>query len=223
MKHTPITLIFFFGMLGLWSQEINLKESDPIFEPARQPPQTQLNGFLEDPWGSSFSAILDKFKTLATSPISKSNIQILHLQKDRYILIRRNNIQYQYNFYKTPFEVTKLKNHEITKQEYEAKEGELYQVRIILPFIDSKLLVEKLESTYGKKTKSTVDEKNLSGADIWELEGSFIFLWYEPYNNKAFSRRIDFISKSLSERILLESKDYFDSKEKQLLKDLIIK
>lgn len=223
MKRQYIIFLIFLNSF-LWSQEINLKESDPLFEPAKQPaPQSQLKGFLEDSWGSSFAAILDKFKTLATSPITKTNIQILHLQKDRYILIKRNNIQYQYNFYKTPFEVVKLQNHEISKEEYEAKDAELYQVRVLLPFIDSKLLEQKLESAYGKKTKSTVDEKQLTGADIWDLEGGFIFLWYEPYNNKAFSRRIDFISKILSEKILKESKDYFDSKEKQLLKDLIIK
>ncbi|MFN3604468.1 MAG: hypothetical protein ACK4UJ_07140 [Leptonema sp. (in: bacteria)] len=221
-KSTIINLIYLFTCF-LWGQDINLQESDPIFEPAKQLPQTQLTGFLEDGWGTPFTEILDKFKSLATSPITKDNIQILHLEKNRYILIKRNNINYQYNFYKIPYEVLRLQNHEVTKEEYEQKVGELYQVRVILPFIDSKLLEQKLEAAYGKKTKSTVDEKTLAGVDIWDLEGGYIFLWYEPYNKKAFSRRIDFISKTLSERILKESKDYFDSKEKQLLKDLIIK
>lgn len=210
-------------LTNIYGQEINLQQSDPIFQPAREGISNQLNGFLEDAWGTSFSVILDKFKTLSTSNITKSNIQILHLEKNRYILIKRNNIQYQYNFYKTPYEIVKLQNHEINQEEYDQKDGELYQVRILLPFIDAKLLQQKIELAYGKKTKSTVDEKNQTGVDIWDLPNGYIFLWYEPYNKKPFSRRIDFISKNLSEKILNESKDYFDSKEKQLLKDLIIK
>jgi hypothetical protein len=170
-----------------------------------------------------FSQIKDKFKTLATTNINNEKIEILQMERNKYILVKRNNIVYRYNFYKTPYEVVKIKNHNLPFDEYDKTDAVLYQVRVILPFIDAKLLEEKLQNAYGKKTKSTVDEKTLRGADIWDLDGGYIFLWYEPYNNKAFARRIDYISKEMSKRILEESNDYFDSKEKEILRDLIVK
>lgn len=221
-KFIKFTILYCLFRLTLLGQSIDLSESDKAFEPAKIR-QIALDGFSDTPWMTPFSQIKDKFKTLSIGNINNEKIEILHMERNRYILIKRNNILYQYNFYKTPFEIIKINNHEITEDQYDQTEAVLYQVRIILPFIEASLLEKKLESAYGKKTKSTVDPKTLKGADIWDLEGGFIFLWYEPYNNKAFSRRIDFISKELSKRILEESKDYFDSKEKSLLKDLIIK
>ncbi|GIX41038.1 MAG: hypothetical protein KatS3mg129_0771 [Leptospiraceae bacterium] len=221
-KKIYLFIILFFSSVYLLAQEINLNESDKVFEPAKIK-QISLNGFSDTPWMTPFSQIKDKFKTLAATNLNNEKIEILHMERNKYILIKRNNIIYRYNFYKTPFEVIKIKNHDITYDQYDQTEAVLYQVRIILPFIEAKLLEEKLQNAYGKKTKSTVDPKTLRGADIWDLEGGYIFLWYEPYNNKAFARRIDFISKELSQKILEESKDYFDSKEKQLLRDLIVK
>lgn len=207
---------------SIYSQNINLQESDKVFEPARVR-QEGLTGFSDTPWMTPFSQIKDKFKTLATTNINNEKIEILQMERNKYILVKRNNIVYRYNFYKTPYELVKIKNHNLPFDEYDKTDAVLYQVRVILPFIDAKLLEEKLQNAYGKKTKSTVDEKTLRGADIWDLDGGYIFLWYEPYNNKAFARRIDYISKEMSKRILEESNDYFDSKEKELLRDLIVK
>ncbi len=214
--------IYFIFIINIQSQQMDLN-SDRVFQPAQMPPTTRLTGFSDTNWMTPFSDIKDKFKTLSTSNLNNEKIEILHMIRNQYILIKRNNIQYRYNFYKTPYEVIKINNHEISFDEYDQTEAVLYQVRIILPFISAELLEQKIEASFGKKTKSTVDPKTLRGADIWDLEGGYIFLWYEPYNNKPFSRRIDFISKDLSTKILQESKDYFDSQEKQLLKDLIIK
>jgi hypothetical protein len=224
MKNLKLILFLFliFTYVKIYSQQLDLRSSDPVFEPARIK-QNSLNGFSDTAWMTPFSQIKDKFKTLSTTNLNNEKIQILHMERNRYILIKRNNIIYRYNFYKTPYEVIKIKNHDITFDQYDQTEAVLYQVRIILPFIEAKLLEEKIQNAYGKKTKSTVDPKTMRGADIWDLEGGYIFLWYEPYNNKPFARRIDYISKELSQKILEESKDYFDSKEKELLRDLIVK
>lgn len=221
MKKFMVLILFLFT--SLYSQEMNFQNTDRIFEPAQMPPSLNLVGFSDTRWMTPFSDIKDKFKTLSTTNLINEKIEIVNMVRNQYILIKRNNIQYRYNFYKTPYEVVKISNHNISFEEYDQTEAVLYQVRILLPFISAELLEQKIQASFGKKTKSTVDPKTLRGADIWDLEGGYIFLWYEPYNNKPFSRRIDFISKDLSKKILEESKDYFDSKEKQLLKDLIIK
>lgn len=218
-----LIVFYFIILVKIFPQQFDLNNPDRIFQPAQMPPTGRLMGFSDTNWMTPFSDIKDKFKTLSTSNLTNEKIEILNMVRNQYILIKRNNIQYRYNFYKTPYEVVKVNNHDITFEDYDQTEAVLYQVRIILPFISAGLLEQKIEAIYGKKTKSTVDPKTLRGADIWDLEGGYIFLWYEPYNNKPFSRRIDFISKDLSKKILEESKDYFDSKEKQLLKDLIIK
>ncbi len=221
MKISRFCFLFFLNFHLIAQQ--NPLNTNEIFEPATERTQNQLNGFAGDNWLTPYSSILDKFKTLSKSSTTTENIQILNAQRNQYILIKRNNAEYQYNFYKTPFEVLKLENHDLKFDEYDQIEGVLFHVRIILPFIESKLLEEKIQSVYGKKTRSTFDEKTLTGADIWDLEGGYIFLWYEPLNQKTFSRRIDYLSKDLTRRILEESKDYFDSNEKSILKEIIIK
>ncbi|MCS7205151.1 MAG: hypothetical protein NZ853_05600 [Leptospiraceae bacterium] len=219
-KNWLLFIVFFLSKIYPQTYEMN-PQTNPFANIQNQ--SLSLYGFAETPWNSAYSQVYDGFKTLATSNLTNERIEIVAAQKDQFILIKRNNILYRYNFYKTPYEVAKLRNQNLTQEDHNLIEGVLFQVKVLFPFIEANQVVEKIEAQYGKKTKSTVDPKTLRGVDIWDLPGGVIFVWYEPYNNKPYTRKIDYISKEISQRILEETKDYFDSKEKELLRDIIIK
>ena len=203
--------------------EIILAEAPGEFEqPAVDSGNAELNGFADAPWMSNYSAVKKRFQDLATAANTPERIEIVMAVEDRYILVKRNDILYRYNFYKSPKNVAKLNNHQLTEVEYDTMEGRLFHVRVILPFIQSKWIGEKLEKTYGQKTRSTVDEETMRGADIWEKPGGFIFQWYEPYNDIAYSRTIDYMSVDMVKTIMAENEKYFDAEERELLRKLIV-
>lgn len=203
--------------------EIILAEAPGGFEqPAVDAGNAELNGFADTPWMSNYSAVKKRFQDLATAANTPERIEIVMAVEDRYILVKRNDILYRYNFYKSPLNVAQLNNHQLTREEYDTMEGRLFHVKVILPFIQSKWIGEKLEKTYGQKTRSTVDEETMRGADIWEKPGGYIFQWYEPYNDVAYSRTIDYMSSDMVKTIMAENEKYFDAKERELLRKLIV-
>lgn len=185
--------------------------------------QTSLPGFADTAWKASFSAVKTQLKNLATSAQSTERVEILMEERNKYILVRRNEVLYRYNFYKTPLGVARLDNHEYSKEDYENAEAVLYHVKVMIPFIEAALIKQRLEAAYRKSTRSTVDEKTMMGADVWELRGGFIFQWYEPYRKKAFTRTIDYLSAEMSQQIMKEYEDYFDAREKLILQKLLVK
>lgn len=52
-------------------------------------------------------------------------------------------------------------------------------------------------------------------------KGEFILQWVEPYNKKAFSKRMDYFSIDKSDLINIDYKDYFSARETDILLDLI--
>jgi hypothetical protein len=197
--------------------------------PAAQPAQPAasvtrgLPGFADTPWKISFNDARMQFKNLATSKTATERVEIVTLEQNHYILIRRNGILYRYNFYRAPFNVAKLYNHEITEEDYETVDARLFHVKVILPFLDSVQVKEKIESRFGPNTRTTVDKKKKRGVDIWELDGGLIFQWYEPYRGIAYSRTVDYISSEMAVQILKEYADYFDSAEKEILREVLLK
>lgn len=182
-----------------------------------------LSGFADTSWKTNFSEVKTRLQSLATSDASSEKVVIIALDINKYILVKRNDILYRYNFYKTPYEVALLENHQLKKEEHDQKEAMLFHVKVITPFIDAVQVKEKISKLHGPNTKSTVDEKNGDGADIWELNGGLIFQWYEPYNKKPFTRSVDYLSTQMAELIMKEYKNYFDAKERLLLQKIILK
>ncbi len=186
----------------------------------QQPAQTVLRGFAETPWRTTYTEVKARLRALATAQNAIERVEILNEVRNEYILVRRNDIDYRYSFYKTPLEVQRIANHQLSSEEWDEQEAILFHVKVIMPFIDATLINTKLEGIYGRRTSSTVDERSGMGAAIWQLDGGFVFQWYEPYRRKPFTRSVDFLSKELAEQIMKEYADYFDAREKQLLRDL---
>lgn len=184
---------------------------------------SDLPGFAESPWMSEYGKVRDTMRNLATSETAAEKVEIIAAEKNKYLLVKRNGVTYRYNFYQTPINVLRLTNHELTEDEYNTQEALLYQVKVIIPFIDSASIKSKIVSRYGQNTSSTVNEKTFRGADIWTLTGGYLFQWYEPYKKKAYTRTIDLVSSEMAERIMKEYEDYFDSAEKEILQKLIVK
>ncbi len=186
------------------------------------PRRSDLTGFAGTSWKSTFTQVRSHLKNLATSTTSTERVEIINMERNRSILVKRNGILYLYNFYKTPLQVQRLVNHQVTEEEYDMQEALLFHVKVTPSFIESSLIKKKLEGIYGPATRSTVKEKEHRGAAIWEMTGGFIFQWYEPYHKTAYTRTIDYMSREMAEKIMKEYEDYFDSREKQLLKEIIL-
>lgn len=179
-------------------------------------------GFADTAWKTSFSDVKGKMKNLATAAVSTERVEILQEERNKMILVRRNDVLYRYSFYKTPYNVAKLQNHELSEEEYDNQEALLYHVKVTMPFIESIRIKDKLKGLFGSPTKSTVDKK-MMGADIYDLPGGFVFQWYEPYQKVAYTRTLDYLSSDMAKLIMTEYADYFDAHEKYILQFILLK
>ncbi|MBX7059590.1 MAG: hypothetical protein K1X75_16115 [Leptospirales bacterium] len=216
----------FFGEAGTQSidaSSVLLAQAGANQPTPMQPAQTTLRGFAETPWRSTFSEVKARLRALATAQNAVERVEILNEVRNDYILVRRNDIEYRYSFYKTPYEVKRIADHQLSMEQWDEEEAILFHVKVILPFIEASLINGKIEAIYGRRTNSTVDERTGMGAAIWSLDGGFVFQWYEPYRRRPFTRSIDFLSKELAEQIMAEYADYFDAREKSLLRDLLLR
>ena len=204
--------------------------SEPLFDSACQTPDgggttvgatTELKGFADLAWQSEFKDVKEKLKNLARSSDADERVEILMEVRNRYILVKRNDVLYRYSFYKTPLQVSRLGNHKITREEHDQIEARLFHVKVTTPLIEASRIKDKIQAIYGRNTKSTVDEK-MMGVDIWELTGGLIFQWYEPFNKKAFTRNIDYLSLEMAAMIMKEYEQYFDAHERFILKKLLV-
>lgn len=205
------------------AQDFNQPALDPEEPAARNRDNNALPGFAEMGWMTTFDQAREIFRNLATAEEVRERVEILHMDRNRTIVIRRNDIQYRYNFYKTPYSVARLENPELNEEEYDEVEAVLFHVKVTIPFIEAEWINDRIENAYGPRTRSTVDDETLRGTDIWELDGGFIFQWYEPYNQTAYTRTLDYMSQDMVERILEEFEQYFDAEERRLLQNLIIR
>lgn len=202
-------------------QIIAQADNPAMNQPAIAAPNRNLNGFADTPWQTTYKAVFQKMKNLSSSEAAVEDVQIVHAEPEKSILVKRNGILYRYNFYKTPLEVVKLTEHDITKNEYQERDAILFHVKVSPPFIASELIYEKLKKNYGEKTRTTVDDTNM-GVHTWELNNGVIFQWYEPYRDQPYTRTIDYMSLEIAKTILKEYEDYFDSREKKLLQEMIL-
>jgi len=191
-------------------------------QPAQPAPVSGLPGFAEIAWKSNYSEVKTRLKNLSTAAVTTERVEILNEDKNKSILVKRNDVLYRYDFYKTPIEVVRLTNHEITQQEYDQTEAQLYHVNVNFALIKADLIRAKIEEKHGAKTKSTVDDKLMEGAEIWELTGGVVLQWVEPYRKMKFTRSVDFLSDDMAKQILKEYEDYFDAKEKWILKNILL-
>ncbi|HMU82111.1 MAG TPA: hypothetical protein PKE49_06905 [Leptospiraceae bacterium] len=184
------------------------------------PVQTGLPGFAEIPWKATYSEVKTRLKNLSTAAVQTERVEILMEEKNKSILVRRNEVLYRYNFYRTPVEVLRIANHDLTDADYEQQEGQLFQVRVTFSLIDAAKIQDRIEKSHGAKTKSTVDPKKMEGAEIWELPGGVILEWVEPYRKMKFSRTVDFLSSEMTKQIMKEYEDYFDAREKWIINNI---
>jgi hypothetical protein len=216
-----------------------LPAADPATDPAAAGPGSQpapasqpspavggvaaLNGFSDTAWNTPYSQIQQKFIDLASSETSAEKVEILRAERNKYLLVKRNDVVYRYNFYKTPYNVQLLTNHDLTEEAFDGEEGILFHVKITPLLIAASMIEERLEASYGRRTKTTVDKKTKEGVNIWELQGGLIFQWSEPYKGTPYTRMMDYMSLETAERILKDQADYFDAAEKKILQQIIFR
>ncbi len=179
-----------------------------------------LDGLAGANWGDAFGKVHTYLKNLAAADFDEKKvekIEIINIIQNQYILIKRNDIIYSYNFYKTPFTVARLDAPNLVEDEYNKNvEGKLFHVQLRLPSMETELIQQKISDKYGKVQVSYIDDKG-QGYIVWKLNKGFIYLWCESYSGKSFSRRMDYISNQFSEQIAKEYKDYFIAKEKYVI------
>ena len=126
MKNLLISLIL-FCVLSIWAEPTN--------EPAKDKPaidQSKIavsvpgpgGGLGDSAWGNSFEGIRDQINKIRQNPDVKEKIEIINEQKDKTLLIKRNNITYLYRFYKKPRILEKFNK----SKEDEGKSSSLFSV-----------------------------------------------------------------------------------------------
>jgi hypothetical protein len=115
-----------------------------------------LNAFGDTPWGTSFQKVREKFESLARNPNTTENVQILNEVRNKLLVIKRNNVNYIYRFYKKPREVKELTSTEAMKADHNSASG-LFSVGVVFSPVESKRVKESL-SKYGNPTKEYLVE-----------------------------------------------------------------
>ncbi len=197
-----------------------------------------LDGFAEVAWEASYSQVREKFLSLAANPQSNEKIEVVHEDKEKSLLVRRNGIFYLYRFYSTPKLVLdsrpkdkqpKPENPSNPDEDEHLEPGKLFSVGVSFRYLPGKDVQGKLENKYGKPKKETLDEKKIGGAVVWELtdekevppKGGFIVQWKEAYKKQPFTRRVDYFSSKVKAQIEREYKEFFSAEEIKALRDLI--
>ncbi|PJZ70166.1 hypothetical protein CH373_10350 [Leptospira perolatii] len=226
-----VLILFFLPVLGLFSQF-------PGDGTDRKQSGTTLDGFAEVAWETTYSQVREKFLSLATNPQSDEKVEVVHEEKNKSLLVRRNGIFYQYRFYYTPKLVleSRPKQQQPEKptdpnidEEEHTPPGRLFSVGVSFRYLPGKDVQNKLENKYGKPIKETIDDKKLGGAVLWELtdaretppKGGFVVQWKEAYKKQPYTRRVDYFSSKMKAQIDSEYKEYFSALEIKTLRDLI--
>lgn len=181
-----------------------------------------LNGFAGIGWKSDFTSVRNHLKNLSQSPDAEEKVEILNVVRNRSILVRRNGVLYRYSFYKTPLNIERINNHSLSEEDYDQKEALLFHVRVTMPLIEAGRVKEKLEQSFGRASRTTV-RKDQMGVTVWELTGGMIFQWHEAYRRMAFTRNVDYMSREMVETIMKEYEQYFDARERYILKKILLR
>ena len=221
-----LLLLSLFGMLIVFaSSSVSTlraqKQEEKQAASGTQKGEGSLSGFANINWGTKFNDVREEFRDLASSEDAEEKTEILNLKRNEFILVRHNDTIYRYTFYKTPYAVALLKDKELEAKKYdEEEEGEFFHVQLRFPPVEAALMKAKIEEKYGKhQGASSIDKKGF-GALIWQLEGGFIFLWYEGYGGRSFVRRVDYLSAQHAKKVAEEYKDYFTAQEKLILQKI---
>lgn len=209
--------VFCLLILGVFlSAEVSAQETSTS---GGQSTANSLSGFGGIAWKTGFTSVKEHLKNLSLSENSDEKVEILNVVANNYILVKRNDIFYRYNFYKTPIEIERINNHNISLEEYDQKESLLYHVKVSTSLLDALMVKKKLESIFGAPTKSLIN-KDMTGAEVWELNGGFVFQWQEPLKKKGYTRSIDYLGQEITQEIMKEYEDFFDARELYILKKL---
>ena len=218
---------FFIIIFTLFPQEnANQEETKP-----------SLDGFGEIAWETSYGEVLERFNTLIQNATPEEQIEIVNEREEEALLVKRNDVLYMYRFYKTPQLVLDLDPQRATAeidpetQQVNYKSvGTLYGVSSMFNYVPTAEVQNKLEQKYGKPQKRIFeDEGKTSGAIVWDLstieeeepKGGIIILWVENYKNSNFTRKIDYTSTKLKQKIETEYDLFFTAEESKIIDKLV--
>lgn len=142
---------------------------------------SDLSGFGDTPWRSTYKDVRDKYASLSANPNSRENVKILSEVPNRLLVVKRNNVQYIYRFYREPKEVREVNEYvkgasasapsaDGAKKTEETASG-LFSVGVVFSPVESGLAKKSLER-YGKPTKEYLVENSYN--ILKEKEKTFV-------------------------------------------------
>lgn len=167
-----------------------------------------LPGFDGINWGTEFTAVKQRFQEISSSGEATDPLEIVNESKDRELLVNRGGIFYRYAFYQKP----EMLIEKPAEGQEQVNQGKFFLMQSNFPPILTDDLYQKLDAKYGARTSSTVNKK-FQGAYVWDLAGGFLIQWVEPYQQKAYTRSLVYISKDLREEIKKDLKSYQYNRE----------
>ena len=97
-------------------------------------------------------------------------------------------------------------------------QGKLFYVSVKFPYLTLETVQNKVENAYGESTNEQI--KNNQGALIWDTEKTIIIIWVDRYDNRAYSRRISYISKEIAAEVNKYQENLFNAKELEIIEKL---
>ncbi len=212
MKNLKIYFIFLFICLFTFREVFSVNEKER-YNGDENVSYTSSNLFGYK-WGEKFSEIKKRLKNIKYEDTNKRIVYV------------KNFIVFTLGFFPfTEVEKTDLQKSQVsssnqqneTKEEAKQKEeGLLYYINLSFPLTEAYEIIKKYNQQYG------VPKQKEENFILWETNDTVIYLWLEKYNNSLFSRRVDFISKELSNKIkeYIKSNEFYKKRAKEILNTL---
>jgi hypothetical protein len=169
-----------------------------------------FDGFTGIAWGTTFNKVKDAVKG-----------KIVYANEKKVIVTKVGEMTYRYGFFFQDIEVVgdmQAATPEAPETETAAEEqpeARLFYAVIEFPYLAMKNLKDKYVAKYGEPSAENI--KKHRGVIIWESEKTLIIVWIDNYEDRSYSRKINYISKDISKELNSYYYKLFNKKELEIL------
>lgn len=208
MKKILYTMLIFCLAVVLNAQD--KKESDKKDEKKEVSSKNLPEGYGQVKWGTDLS----KVKPAISG-------RLVYTDEKKVIISRDGELEYFYGFFYIDPATGKKEdlNKDEKKGEKEVQdEGKLFYIAMRFPYLNYEEVRKKLEAKYGPATSEVIKDKQ--GAVGWNSDKTSIIMWVDRYENRAFCRRITYISMDIAKELNKYQTTIFNKTEIDIIQKL---
>lgn len=205
-----------------------------FFMPALLFGQAQLVDFGGAAWGNQYVEVERQLQALKNKARSDEKVDIIDKKIDKYMIFKRDDIKYQYRFFKKESALSNPSTSSSTSTGTSTQgTASLYSVGVFFSPVPFNDLKQMIVGKYKSNPKEILDDDKKPVALLWDLSsppalgrtgstGGYIVQWIETYKNKQYSKRIDYFGAEITKVINKNYEEYFSERERKVL-DLLSK